>query len=326
MKRRDFIKIVGVGAAALPFPAQAQKLAIPVVGYLSPGASGGDARPAAAFVKGLAETGYEDSKTVHIEYRWADNQYERLPSIAADLVRRQVAVIAALGTPAVRAAKAATTTIPVIFTTIADPVQIGFVTSLNRPGGNLTGVTLLSVEVGPKLLEMLHGAVSSASTIALLINPTNPNAERQSKNTQEAGLKLGLKIHVLNASTERDFDGVFTKLRELKAGALVIGQDVLFNSQSEQLAKLTIRDAIPAIYPQPEFAAAGGLISYGAGRSDAWHQAGIYVGRVLKGEKPADLPVMQSSKFEFIVNLKTARALGIEFHPQLLATADEVIE
>jgi putative ABC transport system substrate-binding protein len=326
MKRRDFIKIVGGGAAMLPFPAQAQKPAMPVLGYLSAGTSSGDARPAAAFVRGLGETGYEDGKTVQIEYRWADNQYDRLPSIAADLVRRQVAVIAAVTTPAVRAAKAATATIPVVFTTIADPVQIGFVASLNRPGGNLTGVTLLSVEVGPKLLEMLHGAVPSAITIALLVNPTNPNAERQSKNTQEAGLKLGLKVHVLNASSERDFDGVFTRLRELKAGALIIGQDVFFNAQSEQLAELTVRHAIPAIYPLPEFAAAGGLISYGASRNDAWHQAGIYAGRILKGEKPAELPVIQSSKFEFIVNLKTARALGIEFHPQLLATADEVIE
>jgi putative ABC transport system substrate-binding protein len=300
MRRRDFIKIVGGGAAMLPFPAQAQKPAMPVLGYLSAGTSSGDARPAAAFVRGLGET--------------------------ADLVRRQVAVIAAVTTPAVRAAKAATATIPVVFTTIADPVQIGFVASLNRPGGNLTGVTLLSVEVGPKLLEMLHGAVPSAITIALLVNPTNPNAERQSKNTQEAGLKLGLKVHVLNASSERDFDGVFTRLRELKAGALIIGQDVFFNAQSEQLAELTVRHAIPAIYPLPEFAAAGGLISYGASRNDAWHQAGIYAGRILKGEKPAELPVIQSSKFEFIVNLKTARALGIEFHPQLLATADEVIE
>lgn len=235
-------------------------------------------------------------------------------------------MIAALTTPAVRAAKAATATIPVVFSTIADPVQIGLVASLSRPGGNVTGVTMLSVEVGPKLLEMLHGAVPSASTIALLVNPTNPNAEKQSKSTQEAGMKLGLKIDVLSASSRRDFDTAFAKLRELKAGALIIAQDVFFNAESAQLAELTVRHAIPAIYPQPEFAEAGGLISYGAGRREAWHQVGVYVGRILKGERPGDLPVVQSSKFEFVVNLKTARTLGIELHPQLLATADQIIE
>jgi putative ABC transport system substrate-binding protein len=326
MRRRDFIKIIGCGATSLPFPARAQKSAMPVVIYLSPGTPDGDARPAAAFVKGLAETGYEDGKSVQIQYRWANNQYDRLPSIAADLVSRQVAVIAAASTPAARAAKAATTTIPIVFTSIADPVQIGFVASLNRPGGNVTGVTLLSVEVGPKLLEMLHGAVPSATTFALLLNPANPNAENQSKTMQDAGLKLGLKIHLLNASVQRDFDGVFTKARELKAGGLIVGQDVFFNAEIQHLAELTVRYSLPAIYPQPEFAEAGGLMSYGASRSDAWRQAGIYVGRILKGEKAAELPVVQSSKFEFIVNLKTAKALGIEFHPQLLATADSVIE
>ena len=238
----------------LPLAAQAQKPAMPVVGYLSAGNASGDARQVAAFVKGLGETGYEDGKTVQIEYRWADDQYDRLPSMAADLVRRQMVVIAAVTTPAARAAKSATTMIPVVFSTIADPVQIGLVASLNRPGGNVTGVTILSVEVGPKLLELLHEAVPSATIVALLVNPTNPNAESQSKNIQEAGLKLGIKIHVLNASTERDFDGVFTKLRELKAGALIIAQDVFFNGQREQLAALTLRHAIPAIYPQPEFA------------------------------------------------------------------------
>jgi putative tryptophan/tyrosine transport system substrate-binding protein len=230
MRRRDFIGIVGGGAAALPFAAQAQKSALPVVGYLSAGTSSSDARPVAAFVKGLGETGYEDGKTVKIDYRWADNQYDRLPLIAADLVRQQVAVIAAVTTPAARAAKAATATIPVVFTTIADPVEIGFVASLNRPGGNVTGVTLLAVEIGPKLLQLLHAAVPSASIIALLLNPTNPNAESQSKSIQEAAVKLGLQIHVLNASAERDFEAAFAKLRELGANALVIGQDVFFNA------------------------------------------------------------------------------------------------
>ena len=246
--------------------------------------------------------------------------------MAADLVRQKVGVISAMTTPAAFAAKAATATIPVVFTTIADPVQIGLVSSLNRPGGNVTGVTLLSVEVGPKLLELLHLAVPSASIIALLLNPTNPNAESQSKNTQEAALKLGVAIHVLNASTERDIDAAFAKLHELRAGALIIGQDVLFNARSEQLGTLTLRYAVPAIYAQPEFAAAGGLISYGADRGDAWRQAGIYVGRILKGEKPAELPVVQSAKFEFVINLKTAKSLNLAVPQGLLNAADEVIE
>ncbi|HEY2892747.1 MAG TPA: ABC transporter substrate-binding protein, partial [Pirellulales bacterium] len=260
--------MIGGGAAAFPFAAQAQHLAMPVVGYLSANTSSGDARPIRAFVKELGETGYEDGKTVKIVYRWANGQYDRLPSMAADLVRDGVAVIAALGTPAVRAAKAATATIPIVFSTIADPVQIGFAASLNRPGGNLTGVTLLAVEVGPKLLEMLRGVVPSATVIALLVNPTNPNSEMQSKNTQEAAHRLGIELHVLSASVERDFDPVFARLHELKASALIIGQDVYFNAESARLAAMTVRHAIPAIYPLPEFAAAGGLFSYGASRSD----------------------------------------------------------
>lgn len=325
MRRREFIGLLG-GAAAWPMAAQAQGPAMPVIGYLSANTSSGDAGPISAFVKGLGETGFEDGKTVKIEYRWADGQYDRLPSMAGDLVRSQVALIGAFGTPAVRAAKAATATIPIVFTTIADPVQIGFVASLNRPGGNMTGVTLLSVEVGPKLLEMLHGAVPAATTIALLVNPTNPNFETQSKNTQEAARRLGLELHVLNATTARDFDAVFAKLRELGAGALIIAQDVFFNAECAQLAALALHHGIPGIYPLPEFAVAGGLISYGASRNDAWRQAGIHVGRVLKGEKPAELPVVQPTKFELTINLKTAKALGLTLPQSLLASADEVIE
>jgi putative ABC transport system substrate-binding protein len=326
MRRRDVIKVIGGGAALWPLAARAQRPTMPVVGYLSANTSGGDAGPVAAFVNGLGETGYEDGKTVKIEYRWADGLYARLPSLAADFVRDEVAVIAALGTPAVRAAKAATATIPIAFTTIADPVQIGFVASLNRPGGNLTGVTLLAVEIGPKLLEMLRGVVPLATSIALLVNPTNPNSETQSKTTQEAARRLGLELHILNASVESDFDTVFAKLRELKVSAMIIAQDVYFNAESTRLAALTVRHAIPAIYPLPEFAAAGGLFSYGASRIDAWRQAGVYVGRILKGEKPAELPVVQPTKFELIVNLKTAKALGLTVPPSLLASADEVIE
>ena len=326
MRRRDFIKALGGGVAAWPLAARAQRTAIPVIGYLAAGNPNSEARLVDAFVKGLGEAGYEDGKNARIEYRWAENQYDRLPSMAADLVRQEVAVLAATTTPAVRAAKAATGAIPIVFTTIADPVQIGFVTSLNRPGGNVTGATMLSVEVGPKLLELLHAAVPSVSTMVLLLNPTNPNAETQSKSMQQAALKLGLKLHVLNASTERDFDAVFAKLGELQAGALIIGHDVFFNAQTKQLGALTARNKMPAIYTLSEFAASGGLFSYGASRADAWHQAGIYVGRILKGEKPAELPVIQPTTFEFTINLKTAKALGVSIPLPLIASADEIIE
>jgi ABC-type uncharacterized transport system substrate-binding protein len=325
MKRREFIALAG-GAAAWPVFARAQQPMLPVVAYLSANSSSGDARPASAFVQGLGEAGYQDGKNVRIEYRWADGQYDRLPSMAADLVRDKVAVIAALGTPAVRAAKAATTTIPIAFTTIADPVQIGFVASLSRPGGNATGATLLAVQIGPKLLEILLGVVPSATTIALLVNPTNPNSEMQLKNTEEATGKLGLQLHILRASEEHDFDRAFADLSELKASALIIGTDVYFNAESKRLAALTVRHAVPAIYALPEFATAGGLFSYGASRIDAWRQAGIYAGRILKGAKPAELPVVQPTKFELTINLKTAKALGLTVPNSLLAIADEVIE
>jgi putative ABC transport system substrate-binding protein len=323
MRRRDFIVLAGAGAAVWPLAAQAQA-AMPVIGYLAAGSSKGDEQIAAALLKGLAETGYEDGKNVRIEYRWADNQYERLPSMATDLVRQKVAVIAATTTPAAKAAKQATTTIPIVFTTISDPVQIGFVGSLSRPGGNVTGVTLLSVEVGPKLLELLRGAAPSATVMGLLVNPTNPNAESQVKNTQAAALRLGLQLQVLNASAESEFDAAFVKLRELQVGGLIIGQDVLFNTKSAQLAALTVRHAIPAIALVREFAIAGGLISYGTSRLDSWRQAGIYVGRILKGEKPSELPVMQPTKFELTINLKTAKAFGLNL--PYVGLADEVIE
>ena len=299
---------------------------MPVIGYLAAGSPNSEARLHEAFVKGLGEADYADGKNTRIEYRWAENQYDRLPSMAADLVRQEVAVLAATTTPAARAAKAATSAIPIVFTTIADPVQIGFVASLNRPGGNVTGATMLSVEVSPKLMELLHGAVPFAGTMALLINPTNPNAETQSKSIQQAALKLGVKLHVLNASTERDFEAVFAKLNELQAGGLIIGHDVFFNAQAMQLGALTVRNKLPAIYTLSEFAASGGLISYGASRADAWHQAGVYVGRILKGEKPSELPVIQPTMFEFTINLRTAKALGVSIPLTLIARADEIIE
>ena len=248
MRRRDFIKALGGGVVAWPLSARAQRAAMPVIGYLAAGSPDSEARLHEAFVKGLGEAGYTDGKNTKIEYRWAENQYDRLPSMAADLVRQDVAVLAATTTPAARAAKAATGTIPIVFTTIADPVQIGFVASLNRPGGNVTGATMLSVEVGPKLMELLRGAAPSVTTMALLINPTNPNAETQSKSIEQAALKLGVKLHVLNAITERDFETVFAKLNELQAGGLIIGHDVFFNAQVRQLGALTVRNKLPAIY------------------------------------------------------------------------------
>jgi ABC-type uncharacterized transport system substrate-binding protein len=326
MRRRDFIKALGGGVAAWPLSARAQRAAMPVIGYLAAGSPNSEARLHDAFLKGLGEAGYIDGKNTKIEYRWAENQYDRLPSMAADLVRQDVAVLAATTTPAARAAKAATDTIPIVFTTIADPVQIGFVASLNRPGGNVTGATMLSVEVGPKLVELLHVAVPSAGTMALLVNPTNPNAETQSKSIEQAAAKLGVKLHVLNASTESDLDTAFAKLNQLGAGALIIAHDVFFNAQARQLGGLTLRNKLPAIYTLPEFSAGGGLISYGASRADGWHQAGLYVGRILKGEKPSELPVIQPTTFEFAINLRTAKALGVSVPLPLIASADEIIE
>ena len=323
MRRRDFIFLVGGGATVWPLAARAQA-AMPVIGLLAAGSSKGDEPFTAALLKGLGETGYEDGKNVRIEYRWAENQYDRLPSMAADLVSQKVAVIAATTTPAAKAAKDATSTIPIVFTTISDPVQIGFVSSLNRPGGNVTGATLLSVQAGPKLLELLRGAVPSASVMGLLVNPANPNAESQAKNMHAAATKLGLQLEVLNASAESEFDAAFAQLQERRVSGLIIGQDVLFNTKSAQLAALTVRHGIPAIALVREFAVAGGLISYGASRSDTWRQAGIYVGRILKGERPSELPVMQPTKFELTVNLKTAKALGLSL--PYVSLADEVIE
>ena len=261
-----------------------------------------------------------------IEARWAEDHYDRLPVLAADLIGHRPAVIGAFATPAAKAAKAATTTIPVVFGTIADPVQIGLVASLNHPGGNMTGVTLLGVELGPKLLELLHEAIPAAAVMALLVNPTNPNASTQAKTVQAAAQGLGLQLHVLNAASPSDFDPTFAKLHELQVAALMINQDVLFGTEQEQLVKLLVRYKIPAIMAQREFVAAGGLMSYGANQRDVYRQVGIYAGRILKGEKPSDLPVMQATKFELSINLKTAKALGLTFTRDFQLIADEVIE
>jgi putative ABC transport system substrate-binding protein len=313
--------------AAWPLAARAQQPAMPVVGFINAAAAQRYKQQLSAFLKGLSEAGYVDGRNVTIEYRWAEEQNDRLPAMAADLVRRQVAVIAASSTPAALAAKAATTTIPIVFEMGGDPVQLGLVPSLNRPGGNVTGVTQSNQGMAPKRLQLLHELLPATRVIALLVNPAYPTvAETDTKEVQAAARTLGLELHVLNASTERDFDGVFAKLIQLRAGGLVIGGGAFFTSHRERLAALALRHAVPAIFFGREFAVAGGLLSYGADIPEAYRLAGIYTGRVLKGDKPADLPVQQATKVELIINLRTARALGITVPNTLIGRADEVIE
>jgi ABC-type uncharacterized transport system substrate-binding protein len=330
MRRRAFIILLGGAAvtssAAWPLPARAQQPALPVIGFLS-GRSPAETALLDAFRQGLGETGHAERTNVAIEYRWAEGRYDRLPALAADLVGRRVAVLVASGgLPAPLAAKAATTTIPIVFAIGVDPVEVRLVASLNRPGGNLTGVTNLNTELVPKRLELLHVLLPSTTVVAALVNPTNPNAEIQSRDLQAAARTLGLRIHVLHASTERDFDTAFTNLIQVRAGALVIGTDGFFLTRSQQLAALSVRYAVPAVFQYPEFAAAGGLMSYGGSDTEMFRLAGGYTGRILKGEKPANLPVQQATKIDLIINLKTAKALGLTVPLSLLGRADEVIE
>jgi len=325
MRRRTFIAGLG-SAAAWPLAARGQQPGVPVIGYLSSRSPSAAANLVAGFRKGLSEAGYFEGQNVTIEYRWADEQYDRLPALAGDLVRRQVAVIAVDGTPTALAAKAATSTIPIVFQGGLDPVVFGLVTSLNRPGSNVTGVTSLNIELGPKRLELLHDAVPTRTIMATLVNPAYPGADAQSRELQAAARTLGLQLHVLYASTDRDFDMVFATMVQLQAGALVVSADGFFISRIEQLGALTLRHRVPAIHPLREFAEAGGLMSYGGSIVDQFRTAGAYTGRILNGEKPADLPVQQATKTELTINMKTAKALGITFPLTLLGRADEVIE
>ena len=327
MKRREVITLLGGAAAAWPLAARAQQPAIPAIGYLNTRAAGEDGHLLAAFHQGLKETGYFESRNVTIEYRWAEGRNDRLPALAAELVRRQVTDIDSTSTPAVLAAQTATTTIPIVFFVAADPVQLGLVTSLSRPGGNLTGVVTLNVEVAAKRLELLHELVPTATIVALLVNPTSTAlAETITREVEAAVRTLGLEFHVLHASSEREIDAAFATLAQLRADALVIGADALFNSRSEQLAALTIRHRVPAIYQFREFVSAGGLMAYGSTVLDTYRPLGVYTGRILKGEKPAELPVQQATKVELVINMKTAKALALSVPLPLIGRADEVIE
>jgi putative ABC transport system substrate-binding protein len=327
MRRREFITLLGSAAAAWPLAARSQQAAMPVIGFLSSETPSGYGPMAAAFRQGLSETGYVESRNVAIEYRWAEGRYVRLPDLAADLVRRQVAVIAAAGTPSALAAKAVTTTIPIVFSTAADPVAEGLVASLARPGGNATGVTNLGTELVQKQIEKLHQMVPTATVIAALVNHTNPTlAEPATKEAQAAGRTLGLKIHIIQASTEREIDAAFATLSRLGAGALVVCPDTFFTSRRDQIAALAIRHAIPVIYFLRELPAAGVLMSYGPSVTDGYRRTGIYAARILKGERPGDLPVQRPTKFDLVINLTTAKVLGLEVPFYLQQLADEVIE
>jgi putative ABC transport system substrate-binding protein len=327
MKRRSFITLLSGAAATWPLAARGQQAAMPVIGVLGAETPLLWASRLRAFRQGLSETGYIEGRNVAIEYRWAEGRNDRLPALAADLVRQRVDAVIVGGNAAALAAKGATSTIPIVFTTGGDPMQSGFIASFNHPGGNLTGVSSMAAALGPKRLELVHECLPKATVVALLVNQSSPTiAQSNTEEAQAAARTLGLTLHVLHASTERDFDAVFSDLRRMQASALVVGSDTFFNSQNQRLAALSLGHAMPTIYQFREFAAAGGLMSYGASQVEVYREVGIYAGRILKGEKPADLPVQQATKVELIINLKTAKALGITVPLSLLGRADEVIE
>jgi ABC-type uncharacterized transport system substrate-binding protein len=325
MRRREFISLI-TGATAWPLAVRAQQPAMPVVGFLHGASPDGYAPMVTAFHQGLKEAGYVEGHNVAIEYRWAEGHNDRLPALAADLVRRQVAGIVTGGTPPAFAAKAATSTIPIVFSVGIDPVRAGLVASLNRPGGNVTGVAVLTVELAAKRVQLLHELLPTASVIAVLFNPTSPLTEPETSVVQDAARSLGLELRVLNASTESEIDKAFRTLVELRAGALIVSVDPFLTNHRAQIVALAARHAVPAIYGVREFAIAGGLMSYGNDLADAYRQEGIYAGKILSGAKPADLPVQQVVRVEFVINLKTAKTLGLTFPNTLLGSADETIE
>jgi putative ABC transport system substrate-binding protein len=327
MRRREFITLLGGAAAAWPLAARAQQPATRVIGVLGSPSAAEWVHLVAAFQQGLKETGYVEGQNVAVEYRWADGRYDRLPGLAVELVRQQVSVIFAAGTAApALAAKTATATIPIVFANGIDPVQFGLVASLNRPGGNITGVSFLTGDLGEKRLGLVRDLAPDIAVGAVLVNPNNPNAESNVRDAREAARLLALQLHVLNASTAQDIDTVFASLVQRRIGVLLVSPDAFFLSQRHQFAELAARYAVPTMYNAREYVAGGGLMSYGTSIADAYRRAGVYTGKILKGAKPADLPVEQSTRFEFVINLKTAKALGLVVPPTLLALADEVIE
>ena len=326
MRRREFISLLGGAAAAWPLAARAQQPAMPVIGYLNNGSPESDASRLTGLRRGLNEIGYVEGRNFVIEYRWAGNQADRLPALAADLVQLRVTVIVAAGLLPALAAKAATTSIPIVFNVAADPVQLGLVASLNRPGGNLTGTNSLIGELGAKGLAVLHELMPSIATIGFLENPNNPVSGLMRRDVLAAAPVVGLKVQILKAGTDREIDAAFVSLVQAQTGALLVGNDPLFNSRIEQLVALAARHAIPTMYSWREFVVADGLISYGLSLIENYRQTGLYTGRILKGEKPVDMPVMQTTKLELAINLKTAKALGLDVPPSLLSIADEVIE
>jgi ABC-type uncharacterized transport system substrate-binding protein len=326
MRRREFISFLAGIAAAWPLPAVAQQSAMPAVGFVNSSSAQAQVLTEAAYRRGLRESGFIEGKNLRIESRWADGQYDRLPELVGDLIKRNVSVLMAGGPPAAQAAKKATSTIPIVFTSGDDPVQLGLVSSINRPGGNVTGVHIFFAEVESKKLGLLRELMPGVDLIAALVNPAFPTVKSQTQDLQTAADKLGQRLQIINASSERDLDAAFASMKELKVSAVLVAADPFFSGQRDRIVSLAARYAVPAMYEQRSFVTAGGLMSYGTSLTDAYREAGIYTGRILKGEKPSELPVVLANKFEFVINLNVARTLGLTISPNLLSTADDVID